>query len=722
MRLPRRLETLVVSAARKVLGVTLVDELDASDVDDLRVVARLFQILDREPVYNVALEHVVESAHRHFPDGGSSPLVRALLASLFAATADRYSVRGYDREALAPSETARRLGGRADTVLLRLLTALTEQRFHDRPPLVVDAVLQALINQVKHAGPRINRANILSAVAYACFSSGYIDRLRVVTAELSQVASTPGDRAILAYYQSKLDLAQGLFAAHDDGIAALRAAVDHLDRRDPAYNIAVRTATHDRRGPTLPGAVSAHDAALERAGEAARCQQWPEAARSYEQAIEGMTNPAWRAWLRLFAEVARLRGSELDDPTSIDRCVDRLLADNLLAARAFVQLDDFLCWLLGHAIEKCQTTDTAPVARICELLGEFRGGTAIRRGGTPATFAGDARADLTLVDYLTQPASAATVTEIRAGLGDCSVIWVNTLTTKGRLVLIVVTQSPATQTPTVRLTPLDEISLAAWKAVLGKDAETADDTQLGLIADAIFADVMEPGGLVVVPDTMTWDLPWTEMVPATTPEFTLTPSVGALLRLPPASTRARPSIIGVFDDELKGAKIELAKLEELHEVGRVRFVRAHSLAALTEALKHDSFEILIIGVHGTTGNGFEYRMLLPDGPSSPSALLALPLPPTVILASCWSATSAVHPDTVAASVACLVGGASQVVGGLWAIDDIVTGELLARTYEHLTAPTPASLPQSLLRAHRSLAPQQRRRAAGIAVIGRGRRT
>jgi hypothetical protein len=718
MRLPRRLESLVVATARKALGVTRVDELSASDVDDLRVVARLFQILDREPVYTVALEHVTESAHRHFRDRGAIPLVQALLSSLFTATADRYSAMGYDPEAAALRETAHRRGGRADTVVLRLLSALTDQQFHDRPPLVVDAVLQALINQVRHAGPRTNRANVLSAVAYASFNSGYIDRLRVVTAELGRVASTPGERAILAYYQSKLDVARGLPAAHDDGIAALRTAVEHLDRKDPAYDNARRTAARDRPGSVLPGAVNADNAVLERAGEAARGQRWPEAARGYEQAIEGMTNPAWRAALRLFAEVARLRGGELDQPAAIDRCVGRLLADNLLAARALVRLDDFLCFLLGHAIDKCPATDTGPIVRICELLGEFRGGTAIRRDGTPATFAGDAQADLTLVDYLTQPASAATVADIRAGLGDCTVVWVNMLTEGGRLFPVVVTQSPAIRTVR-RLGPLDETSLAAWRAVLGKEAETADDAQLGLIADAIFADVEDPGRLVVAPDTLSWDLPWTELVPAPTRGFTLTPSVGALLRLPPAGTGTCPRIVGVFDDELPGARTELAKLQELHDAGRVRFVRARSLADLVEALRQDSFDILTIGVHGTTGNGFEYRMLLPDGPSSPSALLTLPLPPTVILGCCWSATSAVHPDTVAASLVCLVGGASQVVGGLWAIDDLVAGELLARTYEHLTAPTPAPLPQALLRAHRSLPPEQRRRAAGIAVIGHG---
>ncbi|MET7375579.1 CHAT domain-containing protein [Micromonospora arida] len=723
MRLPRRLESLVMTAARRALGVATVGELGASDIDALRVIARLFQILDREPVYNVALEHVVESARRHFPDGGGIPLVRALLSSLFTATADRYSARGFDPEAAALRETAQGLGGPADRVLLGLMTALTDQQFHDRPPLVVDAVVQALINQVRHAGPRINRANILSGVAYACFCSGYINRLRVVTAELGQVASTPGDHAMLAYFQSKLDVAQGQPAAHDDGIAALQAAVEHLDRRDPAYDIAQRAAANDRREPVLPGAVSPHGNTLERAGEAMRRQQWPEAARAYEQAIDLMTSPAWRAWLRLFAEVARLRGGELDDSAAINRCIDRLLADNLLAARALVQLEDFLCWLLDHTIDKCQATDTAPVVRICELLGEYRGGTAIRRDGTPATVAGDAQADLTLVDYLTQPASAATITDISAGLGDCSVVWINLLTTKGRLVLLVVTQSSASRTVRVRrLGPLDETSLAAWRAVLGKDAEAADDAHLGLIADAIFADVAVTDRLVVVPDTTSWDLPWAELVPATTSEFTLTPSVGALLRLPPASTAARPRIIGVFDDELPGAQLELAKLEDLHDAGRVRFVRAHSLAALVEELRHGSFDIVTIAVHGTTGNGFEYRMLLPDGPSSLSDLLTMPLPSIVIMGCCWSATSAVHPDTVAASLVCLVGGASQVVGGLWAIDDLVAGELLARTYEHLTAPTPVPLSQALLRAHRSLTSEQRRRAAGVAIIGRGYHT
>src|SRR6266508_1536226 len=150
---------------------------------------------------------------------------------------------------------------------------------------------------------------------------------------------------------------------------------------------------------------------------------------------------------------------------------------------------------------------------------------------------------------------------------------------------------------------------------------------------------------------------------------------------PPSKTVQNSSRCRGFDDALPGARIEAAKLHELRTLGTIKFVQATSLAQLDEALHSATFDLLTVAVHGASGDGFEYRFLLPDGPSSPSALLRMPLPPTVVLGSCWSAASAVHQDTVAAALACLATGASRVIGGLWAIDDSVAGKLLARTYE-----------------------------------------
>ncbi|MFG2548195.1 CHAT domain-containing protein [Streptomyces sp. NPDC048594] len=61
-------------------------------------------------------------------------------------------------------------------------------------------------------------------------------------------------------------------------------------------------------------------------------------------------------------------------------------------------------------------------------------------------------------------------------------------------------------------------------------------------------------------------------------------------------------------------------------------------------------------------------------------------------------------------------GASQVIGGLWAIDDELPGELLTRTYDgHLRHGMP--LAQAFRAAHRALPRNDRAAAAGLAFMG-----
>ncbi|MEI5524987.1 hypothetical protein WB401_21140 [Streptomyces brasiliscabiei] len=76
----------------------------------------------------------------------------------------------------------------------------------------------------------------------------------------------------------------------------------------------------------------------------------------------------------------------------------------------------------------------------------------------------------------------------------------------------------------------------------------------------------------------------------------------------------------------------------LSEQGHIHFTRVRSLAELENSLTAHTYDLLTISAHGTEHDGLAYRMLLPDGPSSPAAL------------------------------SCLAAGASQVIGGLRAAD------------------------------------------------------
>jgi hypothetical protein len=120
--------------------------------------------------------------------------------------------------------------------------------------------------------------------------------------------------------------------------------------------------------------------------------------------------------------------------------------------------------------------------------------------------------------------------------------------------------------------------------------------------------------------------------------MTLAPSLSATARL----ARHPPSRRGsgyrrVFDPELLGARDELKALGRLDSEGKVVLRRPRSLAELRSILVGDQIDLLTIAAHGTSSDGFEYRLLFPDSAASPAGLLGLRLPPNVVLGCCWSA-------------------------------------------------------------------------------------
>jgi CHAT domain-containing protein len=185
---------------------------------------------------------------------------------------------------------------------------------------------------------------------------------------------------------------------------------------------------------------------------------------------------------------------------------------------------------------------------------------------------------------------------------------------------------------------------------------------------------------MIIPDRRLWCLPWEAVTPAEVRAVTIAPSASATARLARFSHARVPVVAGVFDPRLKGAEAELSALEKLQAQNKIILRRARSLAELRSVLVGGGIDLLTIAAHGTSHDGFEYRLLFPDSPTSPAGLLNLRVPPNVVLGCCWSARLGEKADSIATALSCLAAGASTVVGALWDVDDAIAGEILASAY------------------------------------------
>ncbi|MFI8339311.1 CHAT domain-containing protein [Streptomyces sp. NPDC085639] len=711
-----RFESLVVTAVRRHLEVDLVTDLEAVDATDVRAVTRLYQVLDRRPVYSAALDHVVQTVDQHYARDSPKPLTRRLLASLLHETGGHFEELGRAQEAEQCRRIAAELApGGPDRTILYLVSAISsQQQLYVLGSLTVDAVLRALLHEVGRSGRRIRRARILGVVAYAAHSTGNVERLRGAVEALSVAADTPGYRALVTYYRSRLLIAGSRIG---EGLAAEREftrAAAGIGPKDHAHQLVAH----------LLESTASRSGAMARASEAALRGDHVGASGWYGQSAEELPASPLRSAMRLFAEAARVNGGLLPSATALRESLSRLCADDLFAARTVTDVELLLTALLMRAVDLHEAGHEAEiVAELADFRGEFRGGTAVGRPQDSGAYDTDARADMTLVDFLARTTAPVPPAEIVQGLPGRHVVWVNVTGAEvGEHYLTVVTLRPSHPVPLVRRTHVSAADGRALAHCVGEDSEDAPAEAVRRVSGLFFADV-DPDAtgarILVVPDSVTWAMPWNELAPPGAAELTISMSAGAALRTRPAPAVVVPRVIGIFDEvELEGSRLEARALEQLAAQGHIRFTRVHSLAELHGALEAARYDILTVSVHGTQSDGFEYRMLLPDGPSSPAALLRLGLPRVVVLGCCWSAKSTERADTTAAALSCLVAGASQVVGGLWAIDDELAGRLLADTYDrHLRRGVP--LPQALRQAHLALPPDLRPGAAGLAFIGRG---
>jgi hypothetical protein len=720
MSLKGRFTDLVVKGVQQRLGVFRIEDLSDAEIADLRVIARLYLILDRRPVYASALRHVADAVAEHFVVERAAPLTRCLIGCLTIETARAYESIGHETEARALDRVAASWFPQgADSAVLHLVSAIAgSKRLHQLPALALDATVRALSFMVDQSD-RIDRSKTLAACASAAFQTANVALLDRVATRLEEVASSPGYTALALFYRSRSTMAQGQHEEKDTLILRLHEVMAALPQSDPVYQAARGLYKFVVDAPEhLTGQSPEQRTVLHRAADAMQREDWATAARLYGRIADEAEPGAFRAECRCFSEQARWLAGELRSSAALHAALDRLEADDLFRVRSRKSIEYLLTYQLGQAIDlHLSGDDTAPVDRIADLLGEARGGAAL--GGdlrNPQDFRSDALADLSLADLLARSGSDLRNDTVDA-FPEHVKVWASFAHQRDERLLVAVTSVPG-EAPRVRREVLDDRELAALRACIGSSSEEAEQSELDSIRSRLFADVpAESAGLIVIPDRMVWSLPWLRLVPEPVSEAVVAVSLRSAHRLPSVAAPSVPKVIGLFDREgLIGSERELAGLRALHDAGKIAFTGVDSLRELASELDRGSFDLLTIGVHGDAGDGFQYRLLFPEGPSSPTALLSMRLPPRVVLGCCWSAQTNIRRDTLATALVCLLGGASQVVGGLWDVDDATVGELLADTYGRFAAGR--SLPEAFRSAQAEMDPDGRRLAGGLVLFGR----
>jgi len=154
-------------------------------------------------------------------------------------------------------------------------------------------------------------------------------------------------------------------------------------------------------------------------------------------------------------------------------------------------------------------------------------------------------------------------------------------------------------------------------------------------------------------------------------------SLSTAASLVSAEPSATVGAVTTYDPSLKFAAAELAALRKEMDVEE-----ANTREALETALGRGStaYEMLVLGLHGDDDHdGWGQTKCLPDGTSIAAAdVLGWTVPPLCVLASCHSSIK-IRPGGELAGfpLALFLRGAKTVIGGLYAIEDEATSQILS---------------------------------------------
>ena len=707
--------------------------LSPDQLTDLRVVCEGFAILDRPPVFDSGLDHVSDII---------TARTASILSSVLVATCAYYLCcelpAAYEGVGGSCPSAARSLAGQCAALTAgsdgyryaALATSLSEGILAAGPE-AVEAIARALstcLAQLQGTGDTVvSREDQSRALTAAMYVASERRRNRVVlrlARQLAGIAVSDGYRAIAEFFRARTD---GRSAA--DMLAAVRAADEvaaRLSDTDPARDVLAHLAR--RMADNLIGTIPADRPDLERdmsLGVRLMAEGNPAGAIPLFDRVASRAGPPASAIGALFSfrcafqAVGFSRDSTCAEVTAV---VEKLARHRFAVVRDSLDAAEPLRQSLYYCAAR--TPDDPGFAwlavRIADLLGEYCSGAAIGSGYLASRADELAVPQLAVADLLAGQIEVPSAELLRTAARNRTVVWASIVPvetpggTENCIIAFVL--GPHDRYPQLASTV---IRSARARQVLGDAIAAAlPDSQevLELLRRWVFQVPVDPGyPLIVVPDRFLWSLPWGAVAPPGVPAVTVMPSLAATVRLAPSRRAARPVVAGVFDVSLAGAAAELQALEELHAQDRLVLRRAATLAGLTEIAAAGDVDLLTIAAHGTSGNGFEYRMMFPDAAASPAGLLGIRMPSSVVLGCCWSARRGERADSLATTVACLSAGASSVAGGLWELDDEVTGQLLPAVYGDFAAGH--GLAAVIRAAQLRLPPGQQVRGGALTAVG-----
>ena len=580
---------------------------------------------------------------------------------------------------------------------LVILWLSLQGKFRDAAPEIIAAIARSISSFCSGLRPdsgNLTLSDALSIAAYACLETGQRELAGRLAEQLSELAESEGYYAIAEMIRTPTVTT----GTDEDYFTAINQAIEiaeNLRSDDPVKEIANALAEGKRREWSSADDASRSPSARGFAEgiRLLRARDFGEAATAFDHAADQSPSNAedtlYIARAAVLALLCRWRTfyDSYDCPSSeVDSALCRLTSHNFAAARDYVDCSVLLQQVLRYCNARSDDQSYAWLAaQAADLRGEFSAGCAVGSNRISQQTDDIASRELAVKDLLSGMIDLPSQDSLRAIASRMTVAWVSVVISDDEPVIVSVFLRPGDHYPRHNRT----IVRSAEGRQLLEDATNADlqyasdgaSAAIATLRKWIFRQEIDPRWpLMIIPDRRLWCLPWEAVAPAEVRAVTIAPSASASARLARFSHARVPVIAGVFDPSLKGAEAELSALEKLHAQNKIILRRARSLAELRSVLAGGGIDLLTIAAHGTSNDGFEYRLLFPDSPASPAGLLNLRLPPNVVLGCCWSARLGEKADSIATALSCLAAGASTVVGALWDVDDAVAGEILSSAY------------------------------------------
>ncbi|WP_063006036.1 CHAT domain-containing protein [Nocardia salmonicida] len=706
-----------------------VESADEQTVVALRSAARVFDILERSPIFRQDIAYAREVLSGLVEHEGVGLLDKAVLGTVSAKIAEAYVSVGHHDSAAAVRSDFAILGDAYTATNLKVLSdSIDSIHVQEADTAVVSAVISAILAQIDALAPTVTPSEHLHAAIAAAYSNGLIPLMGRGLAVAENFTHSLGFGALFTFYRSQMPFTRRDHATYRQLRARYLAEFARVQRSDPAARHVERLASWAQRHDASDSANGGDPTLLGQAARAADAGDHHSVARLYAQLVNEAETPDQAGAFCLVSELSMMRSGQLASPAEFRLSMGRLANNHLTKAKALVPVDELLIDYCGQARRVDRTHPGSDLAaQVADFAGDVRLGVALDHRYSNLSTGTRALVDLAAVDALQRDPEVLEIADLKNSLPGASVVWI-TLShddpqspddTSYRRYLHVTTLSSESTTCHVDEIVLSDQQVRLIENAMGVLSEDVSDDALEWLANRLFEHLSPDNvgaGVYVIPDQPSWELPWSRLLPTFVRQFCVAPSIAAVMRLTPTIPRERPRILGMFNHEMRGSQRELNILRRLHADELIDFRHAAAFADLATALRSDAYDLLAIGAHGSRSEGFEFEIDFGTEQVPLAELLTLPLPPAISLGCCWSAKSTESTHSVVASLACILGGASLVAGGLWDLDDHASSAILCAAYVAFAAGHP--LPAAFRQAFLDQPPTDRQPGAGVCLFGR----